>query len=129
MTAAPASIARRLFSQTEGARGRIALAGGFGLLASAAGALRLSVQGVAIASLFTGEPFSDVVPWLLAVVALPLLRLTFITLQQLVGHGTAAIMKVRLRPRIHAHLLDLGPGSLGARRTRDVLVAAVEAVE
>jgi ATP-binding cassette subfamily C protein CydCD len=38
-------------------------------------------------------------------------------------------MKVRLRGRIYAHLLDLGPGSLGTRRTGDVLVAAVEAVE
>ncbi len=126
---APASIPRRLFAQTDGVRGRIALAAGFGLLASASGVLRLSVQGVALASLFEGEPFVDVVPWLLAVVALPLLRLTFITLQQLVGHETAARMKVRLRARIYAHLLDLGPGSLGTRRTGDVLVAAVEAVE
>ncbi|NBT96003.1 MAG: ABC transporter, partial [Chloroflexi bacterium] len=126
---APASIPRRLFAQTDGVRGRIALAAGFGLLASASGVLRLSVQGVALASLFAGKPFGDVVPWLLAVVALPLLRLTFITLQQLVGHETAARMKVRLRGRIYAHLLDLGPGSLGTRRTGDVLVAAVEAVE
>ncbi|NDF94442.1 MAG: hypothetical protein EB107_01200 [Proteobacteria bacterium] len=126
---APASIPRRLFAQTDGVRGRIALAAGFGLLASASGVLRLSVQGVALADLFAGKPFGDVVPWLLAVVALPFLRLTFITLQQLVGHETAARMKVRLRGRIYAHLLDLGPGSLGTRRTGDVLVAAVEAVE
>jgi ATP-binding cassette subfamily C protein CydCD len=126
---ASTSVAWRLFAQTDGARGRIALAAGFGLLATAAGVLRLSVQGVALARLFAGAAFSDVVPWLLAVVALPLLRLTFITLQQLVGHHTAALMKVRLRARIYAHLLDLGPGSLGTRRTGDVLVAAVEAVE
>jgi ATP-binding cassette subfamily C protein CydCD len=126
---ASASIAWRLFAQTDGARGRIALAAGFGLLAAAAGVLRLSVQGVALARLFSGDPFGDVVPWLLAVVALPLARLIFITLQQLVGHETAARMKVRLRARIYAHLLDLGPGSLGTRRTGDVLVAAVEAVE
>jgi ATP-binding cassette subfamily B protein len=125
----PNEITRRLVDMTHGVRGRIVLAAVLGLLAAAVGVARLAVQGVALANLFDGAPFAEVVPSLIAVVALPIARLAFVTLQQLVGHHTAAVMKVRLRAKIYAHLLDLGPGALGAGRTGDILVAAVEAVE
>ena len=125
----PNEITRRLVGMTRGLRSRIAVAAVLGLLAAAVGVARLAVQGVALASLFDGAPFGEVVPALGAVVALPVARLVFVTLQQLVGHHTAAIMKVRLRAKIYAHLLDLGPSTLGAGRTGGLLVAAVEAVE
>ena len=131
VTATPSAdeITRRLLGMTRGVRSRIILGAALGLLASAAGVARLAVQGIALADLFSGAPFENVVPFLVAVVALPVARLAFVTLQQEVGHHTAAVMKVRLRARIYAHLLDLGPGAIGTRRTGDVLLAAVEAIE
>ena len=56
-------INRRLFALTggrEGVRGRIALAAVFGLLATATGVARLTVQGSVVAMVFAGVPFSQI---------------------------------------------------------------------
>jgi ATP-binding cassette, subfamily B, bacterial len=128
-----ADINRRLFALTggpEGVRGRIALAAGFGLLATVTGVARLTMQGTAVAMLFVpGTSFVDVLLVLAAVMALPLLRIVFTMAKELTAHGTAAIMKVKLRKILYAHLLTLGPSYLHKRRTGEVLLNTVDSVE
>ncbi|MDQ3699791.1 MAG: ABC transporter transmembrane domain-containing protein, partial [Chloroflexota bacterium] len=131
-TKASGEINRRLFALTGGpggVRGRIALAAALGLGASATGVARLTVQGTAVAMVFQGRPFSEVLLVLLAVLLLPLLRIVLTMGQELVSHGTAAIMKVRLRALLYSHLLVLGPSYVSRRRTGEVLLNTVDAVE
>jgi ATP-binding cassette subfamily C protein CydCD len=119
----------RLFSLTQGVRGRIALAAGFGLAATVTGVARLTMQGTAVAMVFQHRPFTEVLLVLLGVLALPLLRVVFTMAKEFTSHGTAAIMKVKLRHLLYAHLLTLGPSYLHKRRTGEVLLNVVDAVE
>ena len=129
-----ADTSRRLFALTggpEGVRGRIALAATFGLLATVTGVARLTMQGTAVALLFQSPlpPFTDIVLVLAGVMLLPLLRIVFTMAKELTAHGTAAIMKVKLRKVLYAHLLTLGPSYLHKRRTGEVLLNTVDSVE
>ncbi|HEV2126180.1 MAG TPA: ABC transporter ATP-binding protein [Chloroflexota bacterium] len=122
-------INRRLFALTEGVRGRMALAAGLGLLATVTGVARLSMQGSAVAMVFKGAPFTEILLTLLAVLALPLVRIVLTMAKEFTAHGTAAIMKVKLRRLLYAHLLTLGPAYLHKRRTGEVLLNTVDSVE
>jgi ATP-binding cassette, subfamily B, bacterial len=124
-----ADINRRLFALTEGVRGRIALAAGFGLLATVTGVARLTMQGTAVAMVFKGAPFTEILLTLLAVMMLPLARIVLTMAKEFTAHGTAALMKVKLRRLLYAHLLTLGPAYLHKRRTGEVLLNTVDSVE
>ena len=127
-----ADINRRLIALTGGPGGvrpRIALGAILGLLATVTGVARLSMQGTAVAMVFQGAAFKDVLLVLLTVMALPILRIVFTMSKEFIAYGTAAIMKVRLRRLLYAHLLTLGPAYLHKRRTGEVLLNTVDAVE
>ncbi|MBI3971478.1 MAG: thiol reductant ABC exporter subunit CydC [Chloroflexi bacterium] len=122
-------VNRRLFALTKGVRWRIALAAGLGLVATVTGVARLSMQGSAVAMVFEGAPLVEVLLVLLWVLALPLARVVLTMAKEFTSHHTAAIMKVRLRHLLYAHLLELGPSYLHKRRTGEVLLNTVDAVE
>ena len=90
-------INRRLFALTggrEGVRGRIALAAVFGLLATATGVARLTVQGSVVAMVFAGVPFSQLAVVLASLLVFPVLRVLLVMSQEFVSYGTAARKKV-----------------------------------
>ncbi|MGH2366770.1 MAG: ABC transporter transmembrane domain-containing protein, partial [Chloroflexota bacterium] len=125
-------VSRRLVALTggpDGVRGRIAVAAALGLAATVTGVARLAMQGTAVAMVFQGQPFVEVLLTLLAVLLLPLLRIVFTMAKEFTSHGTAAIMKVKLRALLYDHLLTLGPSYLHKRRTGEVLLNTVDAVE
>ncbi|HEX2516526.1 MAG TPA: ABC transporter ATP-binding protein, partial [Chloroflexota bacterium] len=131
-TQARRDINRRLFALTggpDGVRGRIALAATFGLLATVSGVARLTMQGSAVAMVFEGAPFGEVALVLLGVLLFPVLRVLLVMAQEFTAHGTAARMKVKLRALVYDHLLQLGPAYLHKKRTGEVLLNTVDAVE
>ncbi len=119
----------RLIGLTEGVRLRIGLAAACGLGQTLVGVSRLAFAGTAVAMVFQGHSFSDILPLLIGLIVLPLVRAVFMTAKELISHGTAALMKIKLRRLLYTHLLTLGPGYLQKRRTGDVLINTVDAVE
>ena len=119
----------RLIGLTEGVRLRIGLAAACGLGQTLVGVSRLAFAGAAVAMVFEGHSFSDILPLLIGLIVLPLVRTVFMTAKELISHGTAALMKIKLRRLLYTHLLTLGPGYLQKRRTGDVLINTVDAVE
>ncbi len=123
------STSRRLAGLTAGVRGRIVLGALFGIGAVATGVARLSLSGTAVAMVFEGKPFIEILVILIGVLALPMLRIVFTMAQQFIAHGTAARMKVKLRTALYRHMLRLGPGYTQKQRTGEVVVKAVDSVE
>ena len=119
----------RLIGLTKGVRLRIGLAAACGLGQTLVGVSRLAFAGAAVAMVFQGHSFRDILPLLIALIVLPLVRTVFMTAKELISHGTAALMKIKLRRLLYTHLLTLGPGYLQKRRTGDVLINTVDAVE
>ncbi len=119
----------RLIGLTEGVRLRIGLAAACGLGQTLVGVSRLAFAGTAVAMVFQGRSFGDILPLLIGLIVLPLVRTVFMTAKELISHGTAALMKIKLRRLLYTHLLTLGPGYLQKRRTGDVLINTVDAVE
>ncbi len=119
----------RLYELTRGVRLRLLAAGMLGLLAVGAGVARLALSGYAIAHVLQGANISELVPLLIGVAALVVLRSAFQYGRDIVAHQTAAIVKIGLRTRLYRHALALGPGYFDQRRTGDVLLSFVDAVE
>src|SRR3954451_24203693 len=119
----------RLYELTRGVRLRLLAAGMLGLLAVGAGVARLALSGYAIAHVLQGANISELVPLLIGVAALVVLRSVLQYGRDIVAHQTAAIVKIGLRTRLYRHALALGPGYFDQRRTGDVLLSFVDAVE
>src|ERR1041384_5667792 len=119
----------RLWAMTVGVRARIALAARIGLLGLPVSLARLVLSGVVIASVIQGRPFDQLIWPVVAVGALLLLRAGEQLLKEEIANRTAVEMKIRLRSKIYAHVLALGPGPFDQRRTGDVLLSLVEGVE
>ena len=119
----------RLIGLTKGVRLRIGLSAACGLGQTLVGVSRLAFAGTAVAMVFQGRSFGEILPLLIGLIVLPLVRTVFMTAKELISHGTAALMKIKLRRLLYTHLLTLGPGYLQKRRTGDVLINTVDAVE
>src|SRR5262249_31628526 len=107
----------RLFALSEGVRGRVAIASALGVGITVAGVARLTIQGPAVALVFAGAPFSQVLLVLLSALVLPFVRIVLTMAKEFTSQGTAALMKVKLRRLLYAHLLALGPAYLHKKRT------------
>lgn len=79
--------------------------------------------------LFAGAPPTAALPPIAAILALMIVRAGLQWLQQWLAARTAATVKHRLRTRLYAHLLDLGPGHLERTRTGNVQSTLVDGVE
>jgi len=122
-------IDRRLFRLTRGVRWRIALAILLGLGVTASGVAQFSLKGRVIGQVFYGAPLQRLIPALLLIAGLIVLRFWLQYQREIMGQRIAVEIKVRLRSRIYAHLLKLGPGYLERHRTGELLTAAVHGVE
>ena len=120
---------RRLWALTEGFRGRIAVAVLIGLTASLVGIGRLALLGWLIARIFAGESFQQLLlPLAVALIAM-VLRGVLEHWRTQVAHRTAALVQLKLRQRLYAKVVELGPAYLGSERTGDVLLSLVDGVE
>ncbi|HEX3245000.1 MAG TPA: thiol reductant ABC exporter subunit CydC, partial [Chloroflexota bacterium] len=119
----------RLYGLTRGVRLRLLGAGLLGLLAVGAGVTRLAFSGFAIARVLQGAEVTDILPLLLGVAALVVIRSALQYQRDVVAHHTAAMVKIALRDRLYHHALALGPGYFDQRRTGEVLLSFVDAVE
>ncbi|MBV9708615.1 MAG: ABC transporter ATP-binding protein [Chloroflexi bacterium] len=125
-------LERRLFTLTSGVRGHMlgVVAVGLGVTATYVGQGVLTAQ--VVARIFTGASWSTIVPVLIWIGALILIRAALLWLHEVSAKATAAAAKHKLRQRLYAHLLSLGPGYLERVSTGEVqsnLVDGVEALE
>ena len=119
----------RLWEFTVGFRMRILLGTFFGVLTAVAGVSRLVMSGYVVALVFQGEPFNRVVISILGVILAIISRSVFQYFKEMTGHRTALKIQQKLRRRLFAKTLELGPAVLLRKRTGEVLVSVVEGVE
>ena len=122
-------IDRRLWALTEGVRLRIAAAVLIGLLAVAAGIARLALLGWLLARVAAGDGALALATPMAATTAVIGLRGLLEYWRAMVAHETAARVQTRLRERLYAHLVALGPAHVVGGRTGDVTLSLVEAVQ
>ena len=103
---------QRLFTLTQGVRWRIAgvVAVGLAVTGTYVGQGLLSAR--AVGSIFEGAPWSAVLPLLVGITVLIIARMGLLWLHEISAKATAAAAKQKLRRRLYAHLLLLGPGYL-----------------
>ncbi len=119
----------RLFRLTRGVRWRIVVAALIGILAVPVAILRYVLTGAVLARVFHGDSLTAVAGVLAGIVALIGGRAALQYCKDEIAHGTAALMKERLRHLLYEHALRLGPGHFDRRRTGDVVLSLVEGVE
>jgi ATP-binding cassette subfamily C protein CydCD len=120
---------RELWRFTAGVRTRILFTVVLGLLAVSAGIARLALLGWLLGRVLTGTPLPALVGLSSAVALAIALRGGLDYARAMVAHGTAARVQARLRERVHAHVLALGPAHFTAARTGDVILSMVEGVQ
>lgn len=123
---------QRLFTLTQGVRWRIAgvVAVGLAVTGTYVGQGLLSAR--AVGSIFEGAPWFAVLPLLVGITVLIIARMGLLWFHELSAKATAAAAKQKLRRRLYAHLLLLGPGYLERTSTGKVqsdLADGVEALE
>ncbi|WP_030681289.1 ABC transporter ATP-binding protein/permease [Streptomyces sp. NRRL B-1347] len=120
---------RRLLQLATAVRWHIAaaVAVGLGVTATYVG------QGLLVAAVLEQvsehRPWTASIPQVAGVLALVAVRAALLQLRELCVSRTAAATKLRLRRRLYAHLLALGPGHLTRTRTGTVQSALVDGVE
>ncbi|MEZ4572650.1 MAG: ABC transporter ATP-binding protein [Thermomicrobiales bacterium] len=114
---------------TKGVRWRIALAALIGMVGVPVAVWRLKVTANALFGVFQGDPFDAIIPLIFLIGTLIIVRNVLEYFRDEIADRTAARMKVELRERIYAHVLQLGAGHFDQRRTGDAVNALVESVE
>ena len=119
----------RLWTFTKGLRGRIAAAGGIGLLSSLLGVARLALLGWLLGLVFAGEPLAALLPAAAGVAGVILLRGLVEYWRLDLAHETAARVQLHLRALLYDKILELGPAHFGLSRSGEVITSLVEGVE
>jgi len=119
----------RLWSMTEGVRGRMALSVGVGLVSAAVGVARLALLGWLLGMVFLGTPVADLIPAFIGVATIMVARGCLEYVRHMVAHETAARVQLTLRRKLYDKLAVLGPAWFGLRRTGGVITTMVEGVE
>lgn len=119
----------KLWSFTEGVRGRIALSTAVGLLAAGAGVARLALLGWLIAAVFSGAPLGDLLWPVAAIAGVMILRGVFEYWRAMVAHTTASLVQKKLRRTLFDHIAKLGPGYAGQQRSGTLTLSMVDGVE
>jgi ATP-binding cassette, subfamily B, bacterial len=120
---------RQLWTFTAGVRTRILATIFLGLLAVSAGMARLALLGWLLGRVLAGVPLETLIGPVSAVALAIGLRGALEYARTMVAHATAARVQARLRERVHAHVLALGPAHFTAARTGDVILSVVEGVQ
>ena len=120
---------RRLWGFTKAVRGRIFWAVFVGLISAAVGVARLGLLGWLLAKIFSGEPADALFGPFILVAAIMALRGFLEYGRNMVAHRTAAIVQMKLRKKMYAKVVELGPAYFGLQRTGDVILSLVDGVE
>ena len=119
----------RLWQFTEGLRLRIAAAVLIGLAAVGLGIARLALLGWLIAQAFAGRDLASLALPILAIAAVMVLRGLAEHWRVMVAHATAARVQKKLRRALYDKIAELGPGTVGQRRSGALTLSLIEGVE
>ncbi|MFV0308748.1 MAG: ABC transporter ATP-binding protein/permease [Desertimonas sp.] len=122
-------VQRRLAGLVREAPGRVAATFAVGLAASACAIGQGLLTGLAVRDVLTGRPLGELTPMLVGIGAFVIARSACIWLRDVTAHWCAAKVKARLRHRLSAQLLRLGPGYVATRGTGKVQATVVDGVE
>ena len=120
---------RRLWSFTDGVRGRIAWAVVVGLASVAAGVARLALLGWLIGQVFAGRTLTELVPSVLLIALVMVLRGAAEHWRAVVAHETAARVQKVLRRKLYDQVASLGPGTVGRQRSGGLTLSLIDGVE
>ncbi|MEM6796311.1 MAG: ABC transporter ATP-binding protein [Acidobacteriota bacterium] len=119
----------RLLSLAAAAPMRIAAVVVAGLCGLAVSVLQGWFGARALAPILSGEPWTVIVPFLLAIGGLIAVKAALRVGRDAASASAAGVVKRRLRGRLYRHLLHLGPGFLAERESGSLQATLVDAVE
>jgi ATP-binding cassette, subfamily C, bacterial CydCD len=119
----------RLWALTRGVRLRIAATVVVGLAAVAVGIVRLVLLGWLLARVLQGEPLASLAGVIVLTAAAVALRSLLDYTRAMMAHHTAARVQTRLRQRLYAHIVALGPAHFSGARTAEVMLSLVEGIQ
>jgi ATP-binding cassette, subfamily B, bacterial len=120
---------RRLWSFTDGVRGRIAWAVVVGLASVASGVARLALLGWLIAEIFSGHDLASLALPIALIALVMVLRGVLEHARTMVAHRTAAEVQRKLRRTIFDRIAALGPAAVARQRSGALTLSLVEGVE
>ena len=119
----------RIVGLTAGVRRLLALSIALGLAISATWVAQGILVALIVRRIFDGDGWTAIAGFVAAVAGLTLLRAALIFAREVLAKHVAAAVKTRLRSRLFAQLLLLGPGYLERTETGRVQSALVDGVE
>ena len=122
-------IHRRIVGLTAGVRRLLALSIGLGLGISATWVAQGVLIALVVRRILDGGGWTAISGFITAVAGLTLLRAALIFAREVLAKKVAAVVKTKLRRRLFAQLLLLGPGYLEHTETGRVQSALVDGVE
>lgn len=123
---------KRLFELTKEIRRQIMGKTLIGMLITTTYIGQAILMAKGLAAVFARSPWEVILSIMATVMGIIAIRAGLIWYNELYGKKAAAIVKNKLRQRLYAHLLKLGPGYLEKNRTgkiQSTLVAGVEYLE
>ena len=122
-------IHRRIVGLTVGVRRLLALSIALGLAVSATWVAQGVLIALIVRRILDGDGWTAIAGFVTAVAGLTLLRAALIFAREVLAKKVAAVVKTKLRGRLFAQLLLLGPGYLEHTETGKVQSALVDGVE
>ncbi len=122
-------IHRRIVGLTVGVRRLLSLSIGLGLAISATWVAQGVLIALIVRRILDGGGWTAIAGFVAAVAGLTLLRAALIFVREILAKKVAASVKTKLRGRLFAQLLLLGPGYLEHTETGKVQAALVDGVE
>ena len=119
----------RLWSFTQGVRGRIAISVVIGMIAAALGVIRLALLGWLIGLIFLGQSVDELVIPIIFAALVMLIRGIFEHWRTMTAHETSAIVQKQLRRRLFDKIVSLGPGYTGRQRSGELVLTLVDGIE
>ena len=119
----------RLWSFTQGVRGRIAISVLIGMIAAALGVIRLALLGWLIGLIFLGQSADELVMPIIFAALIMLMRGIFEHWRTMTAHETSAIVQKQLRRRLFDKIVSLGPGYTGRQRSGELVLTLVDGIE
>lgn len=110
-------------------RTRVVVGSSIGLAITACDMSQAVLGATVLARVLDGESFDRAMPLLAGIAGVALVRAALIRTREVAARKTAHVVKSKVRRRIFAHLVALGPGYLLRQRTGSVQTIAVDSVE
>ena len=120
---------KRLWSFTQGVRGRIAFSVFIGIVAAALGVIRLALLGWLIGLVLLGYSIDELIMPIFFTAFVILLRGLFEHWRTMTAHKTSAIIQKKLRRHLFDQIINLGPGYAGRQRSGELVLTLVDGVE